>query len=43
LDAGINIFINGISGVFIGMAVLYVTIKFIALVAADRTEPEDKS
>lgn len=43
MDAGINIFINGISGVFFGMAVLYLTIKIIALVAADRSGPEDKS
>jgi len=43
LDAGINIFINGISGVFFGMAVLYLTIKLIALVAADRSDPEDNA
>jgi len=42
LDAGISIFVNGISGVFFGMAVLYLTIKIIGLVAADRSEPEDK-
>jgi len=43
LDAGISIFVNGISGVFIGMAVLYLSIKVIALVAADRSRPEDES
>jgi hypothetical protein len=43
VDAGINIFVNGISGVFFGMAVLYLTIKIIAFVAADRAESEDKS
>jgi len=43
VDAGINIFINGISGVFLGMAVLYLTIKIIAFVAADRSASEDKS
>lgn len=42
MDAVINIFINGISGVFFGMAVLYLTIKIIAVVAADRSESEDK-
>jgi hypothetical protein len=42
VDAGINIFINGISGVFFGMAVLYLTIKIIALLAVDRSEPKDK-
>lgn len=42
MDAGINIFLNGISGVFLGMAVLYVTIKIIGIAAAERSEPEDK-
>ncbi len=42
MDAGINIFVNGISGVFLGMAVLYLTMKIIALVAMDRSESEDK-
>lgn len=42
LDLEIDIFINGISGVFFGMAVLYLTIKIIALVAADRSRSEDK-
>jgi len=42
LDAAINIFVNGISGVFLGMAVLYLTMKIIALVAVKRSEPEDK-
>jgi Na+-transporting methylmalonyl-CoA/oxaloacetate decarboxylase gamma subunit len=42
LDAAINIFINGITGVFLGMAVLYLTMKIIALVAVRRSESEDK-
>ncbi len=36
-----NIFINGISGVFLGMAVLYLTMKIIALVAVKRSESDD--
>lgn len=43
MNAAINIFVNGISGVFLGMAVLYLTIKVIAVVAAERPETEDKS
>jgi Na+-transporting methylmalonyl-CoA/oxaloacetate decarboxylase gamma subunit len=43
LDAGINIFVNGISGVFIGMAVLYLTIKIIGVVATRRSRPDDKA
>ncbi len=42
MDAAINIFVNGISGVFLGMAVLYLTMKIIALVAVERSESEDK-
>ncbi len=42
MDAAINIFVNGISGVFLGMAVLYLTMKIIALVAVGRSESEDK-
>ncbi len=42
MDAGINIFVNGISGVFLGMAVLYLTMKIIALVAKERSESADK-
>ncbi len=42
MDAAINIFVNGITGVFLGMAVLYLTMKIIALVAARRSESEDK-
>jgi len=42
LDAAIDIFVNGISGVFLGMAVLYLTMKIIALVAVKRPESEDK-
>jgi len=42
LDAAINIFVNGISGVFFGLAVLYLTIKLIALVAIERSESESE-
>ena len=42
LDTALTIFVNGISGVFLGMAVLYLTMKIIALVAVGRSESEDK-
>jgi hypothetical protein len=42
LDAAINIFVNGLSGVFFGMAVLYLTVKVIAVIAAPRSETEKK-
>jgi hypothetical protein len=42
LTAEINIFVNGISGVFLGMAVLYLAMKIIALVAVERPAAEDK-
>ncbi len=42
MEAELNIFVNGISGVFLGMAVLYLTMKIIAFIATKRTEPADK-
>jgi len=42
LDTGIDIFANGIGGVFLGMAILYLTMKLIALVARERSESADK-
>ena len=42
LDAQLSIFANGIGGVFLGMAVLYLAMKIIALVAVERPAPEDK-
>jgi len=42
LDAQINIFINGISGVFLGMAVLYLAMKIIAFIAVERPTSEDR-
>lgn len=43
MDTAVGIFVNGITGVFIGMAVLYLAMKLIALVAAarDGTEKTD--
>ncbi len=40
MQTAVGIFINGITGVFIGMAVLYLAMKLIALVSAMWTEPE---
>ena len=36
----VDIFVNGITGVFIGMAVLYLAMKLIALVSAMGTAPD---
>jgi hypothetical protein len=36
----VDIFVNGITGVFIGMAVLYLAMKLIALVSAMGSEPD---
>ncbi|MFQ5983329.1 MAG: hypothetical protein ACE5KS_08145 [Woeseiaceae bacterium] len=42
MDAAIDIFVNGISGVFLGMAVLYLAMKIIALVATLRSKSEEQ-
>ena len=41
MGAEINIFVNGISGVFLGMAVLYLAMKVIALLAVEPSTAED--
>ena len=43
MESAVGIFVNGITGVFIGMAVLYLAMKLIALVfaARDGTEKTD--
>ena len=38
----ISVFVNGILGVFVGMAVLYLTIKLISLVARHGQQKTDK-
>ena len=40
MQAAFEIFVNGITGVFIGLAVLYVAIKIIKLLAG--REPDGK-
>jgi len=40
VQSAADIFVNGITGVFIGMAVLYLTMKLIALVCAMGSETE---
>ncbi len=40
MDTAVDIFVNGISGVFIGMALLYLAMKLIAFVAALGAGPE---
>ena len=42
MDAQLNVFVNGLSGVFLGMAVLYLTMKIIAFAAMERPKSEDK-
>jgi len=41
VETAVGIFVNGITGVFIGMAALYLAMKLIALVSAMRTGPEE--
>jgi len=40
VETAVGIFVNGITGVFIGMSVLYLAMKLIALVSAIRAAPE---
>jgi hypothetical protein len=40
MDSAASIFLNGITGVFIGMAVLYLAMKLIALASAPRSGSE---
>jgi hypothetical protein len=42
LDAAIYIFVNGISGVFLGMAVLYLMMKITAFVSVERSKADDQ-
>ena len=39
METAFGIFVNGIAGVFIGMAVLYLAMKLIAWVAGERPAP----
>jgi hypothetical protein len=41
VETALGIFVNGITGVFIGMAVLYLAMKLIELVVSTRDEPEE--
>ena len=40
MDAAVSIFFNGITGVFIGMTVLYLAIKLIAILGRPGTGTE---
>lgn len=43
MDQAINVFLNGLGGVFVGMAVLYLTIKLLSFVVgllSDAETPE---
>ena len=42
METTLSVFLNGISGVFAGMAVLYLTMKTLALVAASPAEKPGK-
>ena len=41
METAVGIFVNGITGVLIGMAALYLAMKLIALVSALRTGPKE--
>lgn len=40
VESAVGVFFNGITGVFIGMTVLYLAMKLIALVSAMGSGPE---
>jgi len=40
VESAVGVFFNGITGVIIGMAVLYLAMKLIALVSAMGSEPD---
>jgi len=40
VESAVSVFVNGITGVFIGMAVLYLAMKLIALASAMGSGPE---
>jgi hypothetical protein len=40
VESAVGVFFNGITGVIIGMAVLYLAMKLIALVSAMGTAPD---
>jgi len=40
MESAVGIFVNGITGVFIGMAVLYLAMKLIALVGGLGSGPD---
>jgi Na+-transporting methylmalonyl-CoA/oxaloacetate decarboxylase gamma subunit len=42
VETAFSVFVNGIGGVFAGMAVLYVTMKIISLVAGSPTAEPNK-
>jgi hypothetical protein len=42
MQAAIEIFVNGISGVFIGLTVLYAAIKIIKLLAGREAEKKEE-
>ncbi len=41
MDTALSVFINGIGGVFAGMAILYITMKLISLIAQYRQTADD--
>ena len=42
MDTSLSVFLNGMGGVFAGMAVLYLTMKALALVAGNPPEKPGK-
>ncbi len=41
MDTALSVFINGIGGVFAGMAILYITMKLISLIAQHRQAADE--
>lgn len=42
MEQALEVFINGIGGVFAGIAMLYISIRVISLVAGRRTEDKEE-
>ena len=43
MDQAITVFVNGIAGVFAGMAMLYLTIRLISLIADRGNQKPDRA
>ena len=41
MEAAIDVFINGIAGVFAGITVLYIAIRLISIIATDKSGKQE--